>query len=73
MYSGGLTTLLSSYTTGVRLMSEGRLFLGRFDAAHRAALSLTCLAKQAVVELWFALMERTGEREQVGVSPFGLT
>jgi hypothetical protein len=53
VYSGGLTTLLSSYTIGVRLMSEGRLFLGRFEAAHRAALSLTCLAKQAEVELWF--------------------
>jgi hypothetical protein len=51
VYSGGLTIEVSSYTVFFRLMSDGRLFLGRFDAAHFAALSLTCLAKQAVVEL----------------------
>jgi hypothetical protein len=51
VYSAGLTILLSSYTVGFLFMSDGRLFLGRLEAAHLAALSLTCLAKQVVHEL----------------------
>jgi len=34
---------------GFRFLSEGRFFLGRFDAAHLAALSFTCLAHCAVL------------------------
>ena len=36
---------------GLRLISEGRDFFGRFEAAHRAALSLTCLANKGDVAL----------------------
>ena len=35
---------------GFRLMSERRDFFGRLLAAHFAALSLTCLAKQIVLQ-----------------------
>lgn len=49
--SAGFAMLVNSYTTGLRLMSAGRDFLGRFDLAHLAALSLACLAKQIVLKV----------------------
>jgi hypothetical protein len=48
VYSGGFWKEWMAYTVGVRLISEGRDFLGRLDFAHRAALSFTCLAESAL-------------------------
>jgi hypothetical protein len=42
--------LFSSYCGGFRLISDGLDFLGRFDAAHFAALSFACLASSAVLD-----------------------
>jgi hypothetical protein len=49
LYSAGLTKEVKAYSGALRLMSEGRDFLGRFEAAHLAALSFTCFAKQTVL------------------------
>lgn len=43
--------MISSYTTGLRLMSEGRDFRGRLWLAFFAALLLACLAKRDTL-LW---------------------
>ena len=47
-YSAGFWKEWMAYTTGARLMSDGRDLRGRFDLAHLAALSFTCFAQRAL-------------------------
>lgn len=47
-YSAGFWKEWMAYTTGARLMSDGRDLRGRFDLAHLAALSFTCFAHRAL-------------------------